>query len=186
MNSIALILSRVRDILHFVPETSIRDRLSAAIDVLDDGQLQRLLDWAGTINRAVDDARAPGSSAGPLAELLHITQELGDEGRAVWRLDVTAELLNPHGVLHGGAVYTMVDYSMGSVTMGALAADQHCATIEIKISYLSGVRGGRLTCLTEIVKQGRKVVFLESRVRDENDKLVATASGSFAVIRQGE
>lgn len=169
-----------------MPEPSFRSRLDAAIDVLDDEQRQRLLDWAGTINRKVDDARAPGSSAGPIAELLNITQDRGSDGTAVWRLDVVPELLNPHGVLHGGAVYTMVDYSMGSVTMGALAPDETCATIEIKISYLASVRGGRLTCKTEIVKQGRKVVFLESKVRDTNGKLVATASGSFAVIKQGE
>jgi acyl-CoA thioesterase len=169
-----------------VPEATTRDRLNAAIDLLDESQRQRLLDWAGTINRNVDNARAAGSSAGPVAELLHITQERGDDGAAVWRLDVVPELLNPHGVLHGGAVYTMVDYSMGSVTMGALGQDEHCATIEIKISYLASVRGGQLSCLTEIVKQGRKVVFLESKVRDQRGRLVATASGSFAVIKQGE
>jgi acyl-CoA thioesterase len=168
-----------------VPDSSVRDRLEAAIDVLDDAQRKRLLDWAGTINRSVDNARAPGSSPGPIADLLHISQEGAETGRAVWCLDVAAELLNPHGVLHGGAVYTMVDYSMGSVTMGALDAEEHCATIEIKISYLAPVRSGRLTCVTEIVKQGRKVVFLESKVRDDSGKLVAMATGSFAVIKQG-
>ena len=105
---------------------------------------------------------------------------------ATYRLDVTPDLLNPHGVLHGGAVYTMVDNSMGGATMAALPEGQICATIEIKINYLAGVRGGTLTCTTDIVKQGRKVVFLESRVLDDAGKLVATASGSFAVIRPGE
>ena len=169
-----------------MPDTDIRVRLDAAIDVLDDAQQRRLLEWAGSINRAVPEARAPGSSIGPLAEMLHIAHESSGEGRAVYRLDVTAELLNPHGVLHGGAVYTMVDYSMGGATMAVLAANQICATIEIKISYLAGVRMGVLTCVTDVIKQGRKVVFLESKVTDDAGKLVAAATGSFAVIQPGE
>jgi acyl-CoA thioesterase len=59
-----------------------------------------------------------------------------------------------------------------------------CATIEIKISYLASVRGGTLTADTQIIKRGRQIVFLESHVSDDAGKLVATATGSFAVIRR--
>ena len=88
--------------------------------------------------------------------------------------------------LHGGAVYVMVVYSMGGATMSVLPPGDICATIEIKISYLASVRGGILTCVTDVIKQGRKIVFLESKVMDASGKLVATATGSFAVIRPGE
>jgi acyl-CoA thioesterase len=169
-----------------VPEPTVRTRLDAAIDLLDDTQQQRLLDWAGGINRSVENARAPGASVGPLAEMLHIKNEGAEGGRATYRLEVVPDLLNPHGVLHGGAVYTMVDYSMGGATMAVLPAGEICATIEIKISYLASVRGGTLTCITDVIKQGRKIVFLESKVMDASGKLVATATGSFAVIRPGE
>ncbi len=169
-----------------MPETTIRNRLDAAIDLLDEAQQQRLLDWAGGINRAVENARAPGTSIGPLAEMMHIMNDGAADGRATYRLDVTPDLLNPHGVLHGGAVYTMVDYSMGGATMAVLPVGEICATIEIKISYLASVRTGTVTCVTDVIKQGRKIVFLESKVTDSANKLVATATGSFAVIRPGE
>ena len=145
-----------------------------------------MLDWAGVINANVTRARAPGTSIGPLAEMLHITNEGASDGHARYRLDVAPELVNPHGVLHGGAVYVMVDYSMGGATMSVLPAGDLCATIEIKISYLASVRGGTLTADTKIIKQGRRVVFLESNVTDDAGKLVATASGSFAVIPKGD
>jgi acyl-CoA thioesterase len=167
-------------------DPQLRRRLDAAVDQLDDAQLKRLLDWAGVINARVEHARAPGASIGPLAEIMHITQDGAERGRARYRLQVTPELLNPHGVLHGGAVYTMVDYSMGGATMSVLPPGDICATIEIKINYLAGVRDGALTCETGVVKQGRRVVFLESRVHDDAGRLVATASGSFAVIPQGD
>jgi acyl-CoA thioesterase len=163
-------------------DSDLRGRLDAAIDLLDDAQRQRLLDWAGVINPRVTRARAPGTSIGPLAEQLHITNEGAQDGCAVYKLAVTPGLLNPHGVLHGGAVYVMVDYSMGGATMSVLPAGDICATIEVKISYLASVRGGTLTARTEIIKRGRRVVFLESKVTDDAGKLVATATGSFAVI----
>ncbi|HYM15166.1 MAG TPA: PaaI family thioesterase [Dehalococcoidia bacterium] len=165
-------------------DEALRARLDAAIDLLDDGQRQRLLDWAGSMNRSVERARAPGASIGPIAEALHITNEGAADGRATYALDAVPELLNPHGVLHGGAVYTMVDYSMGGATMSVLPPGEICATIEIKISYFTGVRGGRLTCDTQIVRRGRSVVFLESRVADAAGVPVAAATGSFAVVRR--
>jgi acyl-CoA thioesterase len=163
-------------------DAALRRQLDAAIDSLDDAQRQRLLGWAGSINPNVPDARAPGASIGPLADLLHITNDGCSNGIARYHLDVAPEMLNPHGVLHGGAVYVMVDYSMGGATMSVLPAGEICATIEIKISYLSGVTGGRLVADTSIIKQGRRVVFLESKVTDDAARIVATATGSFAVI----
>jgi acyl-CoA thioesterase len=165
-------------------DETLRARLDAAVEVLDDGQRQRLLDWAGSMSRAVDRARAPGASIGPIAEFLHIANGGATDGRATYYLDVAPEILNPHGVLHGGAVYVMVDYSMGGATMSVLPLGEICATIEIKISYLASVRSGRLTCVTEIIKRGRSVVFLESHVTDDTGKLVAAATGSFAVVRR--
>ncbi len=165
-------------------DEALRARLDAAVELLDDAQRQRLLDWAGSMNRAVDRARAPGASIGPIAEFLHITNAGATDGRATYYLDVAPEILNPHGVLHGGAVYVMVDYSMGNATMSTLPPGEICATIEIKISYLASVRSGRLTCATQIIKRGRSVVFLESHVTDDTGKLVAAATGSFAVVRR--
>jgi len=167
-----------------VPDAQLRARLDAAIDLLDDAQRQRLLDWAGGMQRAIPGARAPGASIGPVAEAFGIVNKGSADGHAVYALDVRPELLNPHGVLHGGAVYTMVDYSMGGATMSVLPEGEICATIEIKISYLAGVREGTLECVTDVLKRGRNVVFLESKVRDNRGRLVATATGSFAVIRQ--
>lgn len=165
-----------------VADAELRARLDHAIEQLDDAQRQRLLDWAGSINRKVPGARAPGTSIGPLAEQLHITNAGVKDGRAVYHLDVRPDLLNPQGVLHGGAVYVMVDYSMGGATTSVLPVGETCATIEIKISYLERVTGGMLTAETQIIRRGRRVVFLESKVTDDGGRLVASATGSFAVI----
>ena len=63
-----------------------------------------------------------------------------------------------------------------------LKEGQYCATIEIKMSYMASVRAGIVRCETEVIRPGRRVVFLESKVRDDSGKLIATATGSFMVI----
>lgn len=120
---------------------------------------------------------------GPFAKMLHIELAAVREGASSCRLDTFAELLNPNGVLHGGAVYTMVDYAMGAASMSLLAPGETCATIEIKISYLAPVRAGAVRCEARVLKKGRQVVFLAADVTDEAGAPVASASGSFMIRR---
>jgi acyl-CoA thioesterase len=171
-----------------MPEGSVREQLDALIQQLDESKQRQLLAWASTLTGGAvrSEASAEGASPGPLFDMLGIRNEHMESGRSVYALDVRPDLLNPNGVLHGGAVYTMIDYGMGGATMSALPAGQICATIEIKISYLASVRSGTLRAETNVVKQGRRIVFLESKVSDQNGKLVATATGSFAVIQLQE
>ncbi|MFM8946165.1 MAG: PaaI family thioesterase, partial [Actinomycetota bacterium] len=63
-----------------------------------------------------------------------------------------------------------------------LGAGHYCSTIEIQIRYLRPVTDGGLTVETQVVKPGRRIVHLESRVTDANGRLVATATGSYAVL----
>ena len=72
---------------------------------------------------------------------------------------------------------------MGQAVQYGLPEGEHCATIEIKISYLTSVREGTVTVETEVVKQGRNIAFLTSKVTDDQDRLVATASGSVFIVR---
>jgi uncharacterized protein (TIGR00369 family) len=99
------------------------------------------------------------------------------------RLTVDPAFHNPNGVLHGGIVYTMIDYSMGGAVQPHLPEGDSCATIEVKVSYLASVREGTLTVETEVVKQGRNIAFLESKVTDDTGRIVATATGSMFVFR---
>ena len=80
----------------------------------------------------------------------------------------------------------MVDYSMGGAVMRSLPEGQLCTTIEIKISYLAPVREGTLIVETDVVRQGRNIAFTESKVTDERDRLVATASGSMFILRPAD
>lgn len=116
----------------------------------------------------------------PFGELIGLTFEEFGDGSSRCALEVTDELLNPHGVVHGGVIYSMADTGMGAALYSAIEEEELCTTIEIKITYLRAVRSGRLVCDTRVLNQTRKVAALESEIKS-GEELVAKASGTFYV-----
>ncbi len=159
-----------------------REELRAAIDGLEAKQAQTLLGWSrglGKMRPTLDEEHTVGA----LADMLGLVSELQEPGHARMRLDVDPAWHNPHGVLHGGVIYTMIVYSMGGAVMRSLPEGQLCTTIEIKVSYLASVRKGTLVVETNVVKQGRNIAFTESKVTDDQGRLVAIAGGSMFILR---
>ena len=118
----------------------------------------------------------------PLRRFLGMEIEDIEPGQAIARLEVTESLLNPNGAVHGGVLFTMVDTAMGKATMSVLEEGQLCASIEVQIRFLRPVGGGRLEADAVVIGRGRKIIHLESRVRDGGGVLVATGAGTFAVV----
>jgi uncharacterized protein (TIGR00369 family) len=159
-----------------------KDELLAAIDAISDEQAQTVLGWLGVLARKDPSTSGP-QSVGTLGDALGMATVEREPGRSRMRMEVDPVWHNPNGVLHGGVIYTMIDYSMGSAVQPDLPEGQYCSTIEAKINYLSAVREGTLTVDTEVVKQGRNIAFTESKVTDDYGKLVATGSGTVFIIR---
>ncbi len=119
-----------------------------------------------------------------LRRFLGMDVEGDGPGRAFTSLEVTGDLLNPNGASHGGVVFTMIDTAMGRATVSMLDAGQHCPSIEIHTRFLRPAGEGSLTARAEVVRPGRRVFHLEARVVDGTDRLVATATGTFAVLER--
>ncbi len=118
----------------------------------------------------------------PFADLVGFEVETFDVGRAVARLVIGPDHMNPHGVVHGAVLFALIDTSMGGAAMSTLETGQRPATIEVQVRFLRPALAGVLTCETTVVKPGSRVVHLESRVFGDDGKMVATGSGSFAVL----
>lgn len=118
----------------------------------------------------------------PLAQFLGMTVETTGEGAGRATVTIDDRHHNPNAVAHGGVVFTMVDTSMGAATMSVLEDGNYCSTIEIQVRYLRPVLNGTLVVETRVVKPGRRIVHLESRATDQQGRLVATATGSYAVL----
>jgi acyl-CoA thioesterase len=128
-------------------------------------------------------AKTASQQSGGFNALIGLNMSERGDGTSRCTLDVGPDLMNPHGVVHGGAIYSMVDNGMGAAVYTKMDDSESCATIEIKIVYLAPVLSGTLVCDTTVINKGRRVAALESEVRN-GDRLVAKALGTFAIFPQ--
>lgn len=119
----------------------------------------------------------------PFAQLVGFALRLGRRGSGACNaaLDVRAELLNPNGVVHGGALFSMVDTVMGAALFTTLEPGELCATVEIKIHFLQPVSKGKMRCRTRLVHRGRRIAVLEAHI-NVGRLQIAQALGTFTIF----
>jgi uncharacterized protein (TIGR00369 family) len=98
------------------------------------------------------------------------------------RLTVRDELINAGGLLSGPVTFALVDYSMGSALWAERNPGERIATINISINYMRTAREGEVVCRSWLDRRNDRVAVLRSEVRDDRDRLLATAVGSFSIF----
>ncbi|MDR0277524.1 MAG: PaaI family thioesterase [Paucimonas sp.] len=104
-----------------------------------------------------------------------------EEGVAEVVLALEPHLRNRGGVLHGGAIFSLVDIAMGLACSSSHGFDQRSVTVECKINYMRAVSEGEVLCTARVLHAGRRTLVLDADVV-QGDKLVAKAQGTFAVL----
>jgi uncharacterized protein (TIGR00369 family) len=97
----------------------------------------------------------------------------------IHRMCVTDELKNRYKILHGGITATFIDTAMGATVVQALGMETSAVTIDLQVHFLSPGKDGWLYAYTKFVKQGKTIITMESKVKDEQGKVIATASSTF-------
>ncbi|MCC5872532.1 MAG: PaaI family thioesterase [Gammaproteobacteria bacterium] len=123
----------------------------------------------------------PQSFVHPFADLLGFSVSSRAEGRCSIELDIAPKHFNPHGIVHGGVLYSVADTGMGGALTSLLTDDEICTTVEIKIVYFRPATAGRLLCDTEVVNRGRRTAALESTL-SVDDRMLARAYGTFMIL----
>ena len=104
------------------------------------------------------------------------------EGYARSVLDVRADLSNPIGSLHGGALFTIADITGGSA---AVSHGEQVTTVDADIRYLRpGINVKKLTAESREIKKGKNLLVYQVEVRDENETLLAAATLSYMSLHQ--
>lgn len=109
-------------------------------------------------------------------------------GTTRWRVRVDERFLNPAGIVQGGFLAAILDSAMGASVVTALGDRRaRVANTEMKVTFVRGVAAGDLlTCVATVLKPGRVIFFVEARIVDEHDRLVATASSTYLVKDRSE
>lgn len=103
-----------------------------------------------------------------------------DRSARCW-LDLDARHLNRHGVLHGGIATTLLDSVCGATA--SLTVDDTgrvpFLTISLTTQFLAPAHAGRVTAEGRVTGGGRSLLYIEGILQDEEERLLATATGVF-------
>ena len=105
-------------------------------------------------------------------------------GRASLSLEVTKQHLQLAGVMHGGAIATLIDTAVAFAIVGVSDAHSRFTTVELKINYLSAIHEGRVVAEARLIRDGRRIVVAECDLFDSNGQLAA--KGLLTYIRLNE
>src|ERR1044072_9997896 len=96
-------------------------------------------------------------------------------------LDVRAELKQNQGVVHGGAIASLIDTASAFVILTTIEENEKVTTTDLTIHYLRPVTAGRMIAHAEIVRAGRRRLVVSVDVRN-NGALAETAVTGYAKI----
>ena len=92
------------------------------------------------------------------------------------------DLMNAHGMLHGGVTATMADAAVGiaiTTRMGRPAA----TTVEMKLNYLRPVAGGKITARAYLLRMGSTLCVGRVDLFDDSRELVAAALVTYMLLK---
>lgn len=110
----------------------------------------------------------------------HIHLKDLEHDRVVTELTVTKESLNPYGIAHGGALYTMGDCSAG---IAARSDGRRYVTLSSSFNFLrSGQLGDTIQAVGLVRHRGRTTCVVDVDVTDSQGRLLSNGSYTFFCI----
>jgi len=102
-------------------------------------------------------------------------------------MKTTEDMANHSGFVHGGMISALADSAMGRSLRTLKPGVVRAMSFDLKLNFISAAKPGQtLRATGRVVHAGRRTVVTECRVEGPDGKLVATASGTFAVTREKE
>ncbi|HYM65727.1 MAG TPA: PaaI family thioesterase [Patescibacteria group bacterium] len=106
-------------------------------------------------------------------------------GTATVEMTPTEDMANVAGFVHGGMISALADSAMGrSVHTLHDPPVVRAMSFDLKLNFISAARiGETLRARGRVIHGGRRTVVTECRIEGAGGRLVATATGTFAVKR---
>jgi uncharacterized protein (TIGR00369 family) len=102
------------------------------------------------------------------------------------RLPYRPELDQPAGVIHGGAIATLVDTVVVPAVGSAYDGPRQLFTIDLQLRFLAPIVGEDAIAEGWITQRGRSIVFCDAEVRGASGTLAATATLVYKVSSRSQ
>jgi uncharacterized protein (TIGR00369 family) len=79
------------------------------------------------------------------------------------------------GIIHGGALASLVDTAAAFAVLSTLAAGEQTVTVDLTLHYLRPAIEGKLTAHARVLRAGRRLATVCVELKSESGALVVTA-----------
>jgi len=120
----------------------------------------------------------------PFAEALDLRFDHAELGRVIFSAYTHEWISNPVGTIHGGFIATVLDSVLTLAVQTNLPDDRSATTVDLHVQYVRPlfVGSGRIVAEGLALHVGSTLATAEGRLTDERGKLIAHATGTFAII----
>jgi uncharacterized protein (TIGR00369 family) len=115
----------------------------------------------------------------PYARLLGLEFVGAERGAAAFALEVREELTRMGGIVHGGAVVSLMDTAAAFAVHTLLEPGVGTVTVDLTVHFLRAARAGRLEARARVLRAGRRVIILSVEVKDASGALISTATMTY-------
>ncbi len=116
------------------------------------------------------------------AKLIGIELDQINAGVATLGFEVRKDLTQNNGVVHGGAIASLIDTATAFAIVSVLPAGERATTVDLTVSYLRPLTAGRARATARVIRAGRRLIAVSAEVLDDGGKLVATALTTYIKI----
>lgn len=136
-----------------------------------------------SLSKDVENAFKERMSRAPFPAFLGMVLEEVRRDYARMRLPYKPELNQPAGIVHGGAIVSLIDTVVVNAIFSGLDRMPHqLLTIDIHTHFLSMVKEEDCIAEAEVRHRGRRIVFLNVEVRTTSGALVADGTVAYKVV----
>ncbi|MDH2902394.1 MAG: hotdog fold thioesterase [Actinomycetota bacterium] len=129
-----------------------------------------------------DENSTPSGDATNVHDFLGIRTVVATPERVVLELDVTAQVHQPFGIMHGGVSALLAE---GAASLGGVVsveAGQAVVGTELNISHLRPIRAGVVTATATPIRKGRTVQVWAIVLTDQRGREISVARCSLQVV----
>lgn len=126
----------------------------------------------------------------PFSQLMGMEIVELEPGRARLSMTWREDLCQPAGILHGGAIASLVDTAIAHSILltpeHRAIRDEHggrLVSVDLRIKYLRPVSAGQVFCDARVVRMGRQIIHADAVVSAPDGKEVALGDSIYMMVR---
>lgn len=108
-----------------------------------------------------------------------------EPGRAKTVMRARDEMIQMNKVLHGGAIASIIDTTIGTAVWTLCSKGTKIATVEMKVNYIASVPPGEeIEAEAKVIHDGSSLAVGTAEVKNSAGKLVAYGMATFILLRK--